>query len=333
MSKDDKKSLSLKIIIILCIIIAIVIGTIMFTTKAKVNSVKIILSNGYEMNVITSHTKVSEILNENHIILLPEEQTMPKKDEELNQNKTIKITKNTDIQVVAKEEDALSQEEIMKGYNVVVDKIEKEQSAIPFETVTNDLTTGSGQTINTVVQDGEEGIKETEYKVKYENEVQVAKVESNSQVVKEPVNKVVEIKTQPVVTARSSFVRASTNPASSSSTSLAKSVEGITPYVATLNASAYTASTCDKAPGSSGYGVTASGVYATAWCTVAAGSGYKMGTVIYIPYFANMPNGGWFVVQDRGGAISNNRIDIYMDTYDECIQFGRRNLECYIYEF
>ena len=326
MSKDDKKSLSLKIIIILCIIIAIVIGTIMFTTKAKVNSVKIILSNGYEMNVITSHTKVSEILNENHIILLPEEQTMPKKDEELNQNKTIKITKNTDIQVVAKEEDALSQEEIMKGYNVVVDKIEKEQSAIPFETVTNDLTTGSGQTINTVVQDGEEGIKETEYKVKYENEVQVAKVESNSQVVKEPVNKVVEIKTQPVVTARSSFVRASTNPASSSSTSLAKSVEGITPYVATLNASAYTASTCDKAPGSSGYGVTASGVYATAWCTVAAGSGYKMGTVIYIPYFANMPNGGWFVVQDRGGAISNNRIDIYMDTYDECIQFGRQCL-------
>ena len=331
MSKDDKKSLSLKIIIILCIIIAIVIGTIMFTTKAKVNSVKIILSNGYEMNVITSHTKVSEILNENHIILLPEEQTMPKKDEELNQNKTIKITKNTDIQVVAKEEDALSQEEIMKGYNVVVDKIEKEQSAIPFETVTNDLTTGSGQTINTVVQDGEEGIKETEYKVKYENEVQVAKVESNSQVVKEPVNKVVEIKTQPVVTARSSFVRASTNPASSSSTSLAKSVEGITPYVATLNASAYTASTCDKAPGSSGYGVTASGVYATAWCTVAAGSGYKMGTVIYIPYFANMPNGGWFVVQDRGGAISNNRIDIFMGSHSQALTFGRRSLECYIY--
>lgn len=333
MSKDDKKSLSLKIIIILCIIIALVIGITIFATKAKTNSVKIVLSNGYEMNVITNHTKISEILNENHIILLPDEQTIPKKDEELQQNKTIKITKNTDVQVAAKQEDALSQEEIMKGYNVVVDKIEKEQSTIPFETVTNDLTTGSGQTIDTVVQDGEEGIKETEYKVKYENEVQVAKIESSSQIVKEPVNKVVEVKTKPVVTARSSFERASTNPAESSSTAIAKSVEGITPYVATLNASAYTASTCDKAPGSSGYGVTASGVYATAWCTVAAGSGYRMGTVIYIPYFANMPNGGWFVVQDRGGAISNNRIDIYMDTYDECIQFGRRNLECYIYEF
>ena len=43
------------------------------------------------------------------------------------------------------------------------------------------------------------------------------------------------------------------------------------------------------------------------------------------------PNGGWFVVQDRGGAISNNRIDIYFDSIGECRQFGRRNLECYVY--
>ena len=56
-----------------------------------------------------------------------------------------------------------------------------------------------------------------------------------------------------------------------------------------------------------------------------------MGTVIYIPSFADRPNGGWFVVQDRGGAISNNRIDIYMDTLSECKQFGRRNIECHIY--
>lgn len=56
-----------------------------------------------------------------------------------------------------------------------------------------------------------------------------------------------------------------------------------------------------------------------------------MGTIIYIPYFANKPNGGWFVVQDRGGAITNNKIDVYMSTYNECVSFGRRNLECYIY--
>ena len=99
-----------------------------------------------------------------------------------------------------------------------------------------------------------------------------------------------------------------------------------------MNISAYTASTCDKLPSDPGYGITASGARATAWYTVAAGSGYKMGTIIYIPYFENYPNQGWFVVQDRGGAISNLRLDIYMDTYNECIQFGRRNLTCYVYE-
>ena len=56
-----------------------------------------------------------------------------------------------------------------------------------------------------------------------------------------------------------------------------------------------------------------------------------MGTIIYIPALKNKPNGGWFVVKDRGGAIKDNKLDIYMTTYNECIQFGRKNLECYIY--
>ena len=42
-----------------------------------------------------------------------------------------------------------------------------------------------------------------------------------------------------------------------------------------------------------------------------------IGTVI------NIEGYGQFVVKDTGG-MSNNVIDIYMDTYDECIQFGRQ---------
>ena len=78
-------------------------------------------------------------------------------------------------------------------------------------------------------------------------------------------------------------------------------------------------------------GITASGARAASWYTIAAGSSYPMGTVIYIPYFASQPNGAWFVVEDRGGAITNARLDIYMDTLVECTNFGRRNLECYVY--
>ena len=58
-----------------------------------------------------------------------------------------------------------------------------------------------------------------------------------------------------------------------------------------------------------------------------------MGTIIYIPYFADYPNGGWFIAQDTGGAIKGNKIDVFMNNIRECNNFGRRNLECYVYKF
>lgn len=76
----------------------------------------------------------------------------------------------------------------------------------------------------------------------------------------------------------------------SNSNALASKVEGIEPIKKTMNASAYTASECGKSPNSPGYGKTASGAKAQAWYTVAAGSAYPIGTVIYIPHFKNQPN-------------------------------------------
>ena len=334
MKKDDKASVSLKKIIVISLIMIFVMGIGVMATNSKVSNVKIILSNGYEMKVLTSKTKVSEILDENHIILLPEEKTVPKSDEELSDNKTIKISKkDEEEQTIANQTGEVTIEEILQSYDSIVEKIIKEQITIPYETVTKDVSTGTGTKQDKVVQKGEDGIKEITYKAKYQNDVEIEKVEISSEVIKEPVNKIVEVRTNQVTSRASTERKATSNPAQTSTTSLAKKVEGITPTVKTLNASAYTASTSGKAPGSSGYGRTSSGAMASSWYTVAAGSGYKLGTVIYIPYFANKPNGGWFVVQDRGGAISNNRVDVYMNTYNECISFGRRNLECYIYEF
>lgn len=98
--------------------------------------------------------------------------------------------------------------------------------------------------------------------------------------------------------------------------------------VTTMNVSAYDA--CYAC--SEGYGaMTASGVEATAWHTVAAGSSYPFGTRIFIPYFEDYLNGGWFVVEDRGGAISDAHLDIYMDNHSDTEVFGRRDLEVYIY--
>ena len=339
MKNTERASISLKKVICISIVILFLMGIGVMATNTKINNVKIILSNGYEMSVLTSKINVSEILAEKHIVLLDDEKTIPEEKSEIPSNKTIRIvkTENNKDEVKAKEEKVYTTEELLQKYDSIIEKIVKEQVTIPFETITKDVSSGTGTKQDSVVQEGEDGIKEITYKVKYVNDVEVEKNEISSEIIKEPVNKIIEVRTKQVVTTRSTDARetstvATSNPAQNSGSSLAQSVQGITPRVATLNASAYTASTCDKSPSDPGYGITASGARATGWYTVAAGSGYSLGTVIYIPYFSNMPNGGWFVVQDRGGAISNNRIDVYMDTYDECISFGRRNLECYIYE-
>lgn len=87
---------------------------------------------------------------------------------------------------------------------------------------------------------------------------------------------------------------------------------------------------CQKYPDDPLYGITASGAYVKEWYTVAAGKSIPFGTKIYIPYFADKPNGGIFTVKDRGGGIDDGQIDVYMADYDACMEFGRRRLEVYI---
>lgn len=341
MKKDDKASISLKKVISVSIILLLLMGISVMAVNSKVNNVKIILSDGYEMNVLTTKEKVSDILEDNHIILLPEENVIPNLDSNISDNKTIRITTDNEQTVKVTEtaetsSDVTVEKLLEENYNNIVEKLVVEQTAIPFETETKDLSTGTGDKKEVVKQKGIDGISETTYKIKYQNDVEISRTEISTNITKQPVKKIVEIRDNEVVSRASvdrntAVATTAATSAAASGNSLAAKVEGKTPSVVTLNASAYTASTCGKSPSSSGYGITACGARASAWCTVAAGKGYPIGTIIYIPYFANKPNGGWFVVQDRGGAISNNKLDIYMSTYNECINFGRRNLECYIY--
>ena len=331
MKKDDKASISLKKVISISIILLFIMGIGVMAASSKLNNVKIILSDGYELDVLTSKAKVSEILDENHIILLPTENVIPELDEEISDNKTIRITKNArdskSSDVVSEE---LSMEKVLADYNSVTEKIVKEQVTIPYETETKDFSTNSGEKEEKVVQNGVDGVKEISYKIKYLNGQETEKVQISENIVQNPVNCIKEIRNKKVVqvTSRSSSsVPTSAPEVSKSNSSLASKVEGITPKVTTLNTSAYCAASCG------GNTRTACGATASPWYTVAAGKGYAIGTIIYIPYFANQPNGGWFVVQDRGGAITNNKLDVYMSSYSECTNFGRRNLECYIYEF
>lgn len=66
----------------------------------------------------------------------------------------------------------------------------------------------------------------------------------------------------------------------------------------------------------------ASGVYPTVGRTVACNS-IPMGTTVYIEGY------GTYVVEDTGG-MGGGVIDMFVGSYDEAIQFGRRTAEVYI---
>lgn len=52
-----------------------------------------------------------------------------------------------------------------------------------------------------------------------------------------------------------------------------------------------------------------------------------LGSRIYIPQFNTI-----FVAEDTGGAIKGNKIDIFMDSYKTCTQWGIRSLTIYVLE-
>ena len=194
MKNDDKASISLKKIICISLIFIFIMTVAVAATNTKLNNVKIILASGYEMNVLTSKKQIAEILDENHIILLEDEKVTPDLQEELSDNKTIKITKK-----VAEEIEAPEVEEILKSYDTIVEKIVVEKVKIPYETITKTVAT-SGTKQDKIVQYGVDGLKEVTYKIKYQNEKEIEKKEISSKIIRKPVDKIVEVRNTQVTT-------------------------------------------------------------------------------------------------------------------------------------
>lgn len=204
-----KAILPIKKIIGICLILVFIMGIGVVANNAQLNNVKIILSNGYIMNVTTTKTTVAEILEENHIILLPEESVIPRENEGLSDNNTIRISKDENQEKVVEVADAtatsanVTVDELLKSYDSIIEKIETVQETIPYETITKDVSNGATTKKDTVIQQGEDGLREVTYKVKYQNDVEIERTEISSTIIKEPVNKIIEVRKN-TITSRSS---------------------------------------------------------------------------------------------------------------------------------
>ena len=301
MKKEEKASISIMKIICISIILILISGIGVMAVNTQLSDVKIILQNGYEMTALTSKTKVSDILEENNIILEDNQKTIPDLDSEIAAGETIKITDKSynEVQIAKISEEGVetSLDQLLENYAPVTEKIVVEQVTIPYETVTKNTTNATTGTTNKVLQQGKDGLKEVTYKVKYQNDVEIEKTVISEVVITEPVDRIVQV--QKVQTSRSSAL-----PRTSTSTT------GGTTYKIT----AYCP--CSKCCGKS-TGRTASGTKATAGRTVAASSKFAFGTKLNI-------GGHIYTVEDRGGAVNGNKIDIFVNTHAEALQWGVR---------
>ncbi len=310
MRKEEKASISIMKIICVSIILILISGIGVMAVNTKLNDIKITLQNGYEMTVLTSKTKVSDILEENNIILEENQKTIPDIDSEVTSGQNIQITDKSynEVQIAKISENGVetSLNQLLENYAPITEKIVKEQVVIPFETITKNATENTEGTKNKVLQQGKDGLKEVTYKVKYQNDIEIEKAVISEVVLQEPVNKIVQV--QKTQTSRSAQARtADATAATTTSTVINGQTYKITAYCS-----------CSKCCGKT-TGRTASGTKATAGRTVAASSKFAFGTKLNI-------GGHIYTVEDRGGAINGNRIDIYVNSHAQALQWGVKYL-------
>jgi 3D (Asp-Asp-Asp) domain-containing protein len=103
-----------------------------------------------------------------------------------------------------------------------------------------------------------------------------------------------------------------------------ESVHQVSENVQTFEVTAYTAGyeSTGRTPDHPLYGVTASGEYVKENHTIACPPSMEFGTKIYIQYFDTT-----FTCEDRGGAITEGKLDVYIPVLEDALEFGRRDLE------
>lgn len=211
------------------------------------------------------------------------------------------ILANTNLPVINEVSGSISSKALYKEVTVTED--------VNFNTVkrlNSSLEAGTTQT----VQEGECGEKTVTYKVKYEKGIEVSREVLSEEIIKEPIDKIVEYGNKnasansPVNTGKLDYK-----------------------YVLTCNATAYDLS----AEENGGYaGQTATGVPLDKGVIAVDPRVIPLGSRVYIEALDGSWSYGYAVAADTGGAIKGNRVDLCYRTRYECIQFGRRPCRVYV---
>jgi len=187
--------------------------------------------------------------------------------------------------------------------------------SIPYETTHQyDATLNIGT--EQVVQEGEPGEAETVSEV-----IMLAGLKIDSRLLSEttlnyPTDQIIAIGTRNPAATRTSFPFVV--PTADSGLERVRSI--------TMNSSAYTSGflCTGKRPGDPGYGITASGMRVERGVVAVDPNVIPLGTRLYVEGY------GFALAADTGGAIRGNRIDLFMYTRQEALNWGRRSVVVHI---
>lgn len=314
--------------------------------RTELSAKRIVLKDdGCIIEIKTTEEKtVGDILNRLNVTLGPGDEMNLTPDTALENETTISIARAVKVKVLADEyekvvyltegtvKDALNkagvtlrekdrinfspEEPIVPMMDIVVTRIDEEilieKENVPYRVVTrknNNMDEGTER----VVQEGKMGEVEQKILVAYENGQEVHREMIEQKITSKPVDRIIETGTvKKTQNSRGDVIRYSERKK----------------FVAT----AYSISLeeCGKLDG-----ITSSGKHVTPHHTIAAPPEIPFGTKVYIPQLVDfwkkrgVSISGIFVVEDRGSAIKNNRIDIYIEDKATCKIFGRRSVDVY----
>ena len=216
---------------------------------------------------------------------------------------------------------------------------------IPYETLSYESSALSNDEEQILVQ-GSDGLVHIKAQITYENGVETARAILAEQVLTPTTNQIQlysvdrSVKEQagkglqPAVPALQSAGNAGVSPSTASAEpTISGSEEGGVITTASGNTLSYskvlnfkaTAYTCE------GYtGHTFSGTVARVGAIAVDPKVIPLGTQMYIVSDDGQYVYGYCVAEDTGGLIKGNRVDLYFDTYDECINFGYRPVTIYV---
>lgn len=297
-----------------------------------------VIDNNKTILYKTPKSSVETFLQEQSIIIDKKDEINVAMNENIVEGMTIKIIRAVPIQLTmdGEEKEVYSKAETIKGFleeqkilldNIVSISSEQEdrikphmeltiktrkeelitdKTVIPYETQlieTPHLPVGEKK----LVQEGKEGVMETTVKVEYIGGKEQKREVISEVVIEEPQDEITNIGAENVIEGLDGKVYKYSK-------------------ILTMNASAYTASYKDtgKSPGDPGFGITYTGTKVKVGTVAVDPNVIPLGTKLYVEGY------GYAVAEDIGGAIKGNKIDLYHNTVEEAMSFGRQDLKVYI---